>query len=208
MPLSDSRFFTEDWTITVPLHPTVKFLRLTPPRTNEQIKILTNPDNQPFASPADREEVWDEEGIQQTKQRFHERYTLAKEKFNCLEILVQVGGEAVGLGGVYEIPQVQAGLANIGLMLVESARGRGIGKSAMQVLLRLSNELDVVLVHAGTMLANKPMRALAATLGFTEREELLQIPGRGVVAELLFEDIDYKRWKDLDMNVEFTGPAP
>ena len=99
-------------------------------------------------------------------------------------------------------------LPNIGLMLVESARGRGIGKSAMQVLLRLSNELDVVLVHAGTMLANKPMRALAATLGFTEREELLQIPGRGVVAELLFEDIDYKRWKDLDMNVEFTGPAP
>ena len=60
------------------------------------------------------------------------------EKFNCLEILVQIDGETVGLGGVYEIPQVQTGLANIGLMLVESARGRGIGKSAMQVLLRLS----------------------------------------------------------------------
>jgi len=208
MPLSDPRFFTDDWTITMPSHPNVKIIRLTPPRSDEQIKILSNPDNQPFASPADREEVWDEERIQQTKQHFHERYTENKTKFNGLDILVQINGEIIGQGGVYEIPQVLAGLANIGLALAESARGKGIGKAAMLVLLRLANELDVVLVHAGTMLANKPMRALAASLGFTEREELLQIPGRGVVAELLFENVDYKRWKYLNMSVEFTGPAP
>jgi len=45
-------------------------------------------------------------------------------------------------------------------------------------------------------------------LDFKEREELLEVPGRGVVAEILFEGIDYKRWKDLEMNVEFKGPAP
>jgi RimJ/RimL family protein N-acetyltransferase len=125
-----------------------------------------------------------------------------------LDILVQIEGETVGHGGVHEIPDVHAGLANIGIALAESARGKGLGKATMQILLRLANELEVTLVHAGTMLANKPMRALAASLGFTEKEELLSMPGRGVIAEILFENVDYKRYKDLDMNIEFTGPAP
>jgi RimJ/RimL family protein N-acetyltransferase len=195
MPPSDTRFFSEDWTITLPSHPNVKFIRLTPPRFGERIKILANPLNHPFGSPGDKE--WTPIKIQEFEKRFVDQYTLSKTKYRALDILVQIEGETVGHGGVHEIPDVHAGLANIGIALAESARGKGLG-----------NELEVTLVHAGTMLANKPMRALAASLGFTEKEELLSMPGRGVIAEILFENVDYKRYKDLDMNIEFTGPAP
>jgi RimJ/RimL family protein N-acetyltransferase len=207
MSPSDNRFFIEDWIITLPSHPNVKFIRLTPPRFGERIKILANPLNHPFGSPGDKEE-WTPIKIQESEKRFVDQYTLSKTKYRALDILVQIEGETVGHGGVHEIPEVHAGLANIGIALVESTRGKGLGKATMQVLLRLANELEVSLVHAGTMLANKPMRALAASLGFTEKEEVLSIPGRGVIAEILFENVDYKRYKDLDMNVEFTGPAP
>ena len=207
MPPSDTRFFTEDWIITLPSHPDVKFIRITPPLFDERMKLLADPLNHPFGSSADKEE-WTPIKIEESRHRFIDQYNLSKTKYRALDVLVQVGGEIVGQGGVHEIPMVKAGLANIGLSLAESVRGKGLGKATMQVLLRLSNELDVDIVHAGTMLANKPMRALAATLGFTEREEVLSIPGRGVVAELLFENVDYKKFKDLDMNVEFTGPAP
>jgi RimJ/RimL family protein N-acetyltransferase len=208
MPPSDLRFFTEDWIITLPSHPNVKFIRLTPPRIDEKIDILSNPLNRPFDSPADQAEVWNEESKQGIRQRFLDQYTLSKTKYRALDILVQIDGETVGQGGVQEIPMIMAGLANIGLTLTEGARGKGIGTAAMQVLLRLSNELEIILIGAGTMLANKPMRALAAKFGFTEKIEVLSMPGRGVVAELMFENIDYKKWKDLDMNIEFTGPAP
>jgi len=143
MPPSDIRFFTEDWTITVPSLPNVKFLRLTPLRSDEQIKILSNPLNSPFASPSDLAEVWDEEMKKGVKERFMARYNLSKTKYQALEIVVEIDGETVGQGSVYEIPQVLAGLANIGLTLAASARGQGIGKAAMQVLLRLANELEV-----------------------------------------------------------------
>jgi RimJ/RimL family protein N-acetyltransferase len=208
MPPSDTRFFTEDWIITVPSLPTVKFLRLIPTRSDELIKILSNPLNSPFASASDLAVVWDEERRKSAKERFLARYNLSKTKYQALEILVQIDTEIVGQGNVYEIPEVQAGLANIGINLAPSARAKGIGRAAMQVLMRLANELNVSLVHAGTMSANRPMRALAKSLGFTEREEVLSVPGRGVVAEILFEDVNYQRYKDLEMNVEFLGPVP
>jgi len=207
MPLSDPRFFSDDWVITLPTFPKVKFVRLTPPRSDEYTKILMDPLNRPFANPSELAEAWDEESIRARKERFLARYTLSKTNHQALEFLVQIDGETVGKGSVYEIPEVHVGLANIGFGLAESARGKGIGKAGWQVLLRLSNELDISLVGAGTMSANKPMRALAKSLGFTEREEVLTVPGRGVVADILFENIDYKRYKDLDMKVDFLGPA-
>ncbi|KAE9376668.1 hypothetical protein N431DRAFT_435915 [Stipitochalara longipes BDJ] len=208
MPPSDTRFFSDDWVITLPSLPNVKFVRLIPPRSDEYIKVLQDPLNRPFANPSELAEVWDEQMIKGVKERFLARYTLSKTSYQALEFLVQIDGKTVGQGSVYEIPQVHVGLANIGLGLAESARGKGIGKAGCKVLLRLSNELDITLVGAGTMSVNKPMRALAKSLGFTEKEEVLTVPGRGVVADILFENIDYKRYKDLDMKVEFLGPAP
>jgi len=123
-------------------------------------------------------------------------------------MLVVIDGETVGSGAVQAIPQVQQGLANIGLYLAESARGKGIGKATTEGLLRLSNEIDATHMHAGTMKANIPMRKLAKSLDFTEREEVLTVPGRGVVAEILFEGFRHERWKDLKMTVKFLGLAP
>ena len=208
MAPSEPRFFTEDWIITLPSHPNAKFIRMIPSRHEQQIKILSNPLNHPFENPADQAEVWDEAFIAGVNQRFDERYTLSKTAFQAIDILVELDGEIVGSGTVMEIPQVQKGLANIGLTLSPVARGKGLGKAAMQVLLRLSNECQVDHVHAGTMKANVPMRSLAKSLGFVEREEVLEVPGRGVVAEILFEDFRQERWKDLEMNVEFLGPVP
>jgi len=208
MPPSDARFFSDDWMITLPSFSDVKFVRLTPPRSDEYIKVLSDPLNRPFANPSELADVWDEEMIKGVKGRFLARYNLSKTKYQALEFLVQIDGKTVGHGSVYEIPKVFVGLANIGLGLVESARGKGIGKAGWQVLLRLSNELDITLAGAGTMSTNKPMRALAKSLGFTEKEEVLTVPGRGVVADIMFESIDFKRYKDLDMKVEFLGPAP
>jgi hypothetical protein len=50
------------------------------------------------------------------------------------------------------------------------------------------------------------MRALAASLGLEETEEIKEVPGRGVVAEVLYKNIPREKWRDLDMNVEFRGP--
>ncbi len=181
-PPSEPRFFTEDWSITLPSHPTIEFIRLTPPRSPEMIKIMSNPLNKPFENPSERDEVWDADFIADVNQRFLARYQKSKTDFQCLDIIVVIDGETVGSGAVQASPQVEEGLANIGLYLAESARGKGIGKATMEVLLRLSNEIDATHVHAGTMKANIPMRKLAKSLGFMEREEVLTVPGWGVVA--------------------------
>jgi RimJ/RimL family protein N-acetyltransferase len=127
-----------------------------------------------------------------------------------LEFLVHIDGKLMGHGGVFEIPEVAAGFANLGLGLDPSLRGTGLGKAMMKVLLRLSNEIDASVISVGTMKANKPMRALATRLGFEEREKIVDFPGRGVIAEVLFsiDHAKWREWKKFEINVEFKGPAP
>jgi RimJ/RimL family protein N-acetyltransferase len=127
-----------------------------------------------------------------------------------LEFLVHVNGKLMGYGGVFEIPEVAAGFANLGLGLNPSLRGTGLGKAIMQVLLRLSNEIDASVISVGTMKANNLMCALAKSLGFEEREEIVDIPGRGVIAEVLFsiDHAKWRDWKDYEINIEFKGLAP
>ncbi|KAK0099729.1 hypothetical protein ONS96_008226 [Cadophora gregata f. sp. sojae] len=85
------------------------------------------------------------------------------------------------------------------------AQGKGVGKALFALLLRLSNELDVdgLRVSAGTMKSNGPMRALAKGFGLMETEEIVEVPGRGVVAEICWNDIEKEKWMDLDWAVEF-----
>jgi hypothetical protein len=40
-------------------------------------------------------------------------------------------------------------------------------------------------------------------LGLEETEEEKVIPGKGVVADVLFKDIRREKWSDLEMGVEF-----
>jgi RimJ/RimL family protein N-acetyltransferase len=207
MPPSDPRFFTEEWIITLPSHPKLKFTPMTPTPANfdSWVKICTNPLNHPFDN--NKHEVWDEEKLKATKDRIRQRFIDAKTKHHVLELFVQLDGQSVGCGGVFELEH-EPHIANIGLMVEESVRGSGVGKALMQVLLRLSNEFEVEIIEAGTMKVNKPMRALATSLGLKEKDEIKEVPGRGVVAEILYKDIAREKWKDLDMKVEFTGPVP
>ncbi|KAI9740906.1 MAG: hypothetical protein M1818_004512 [Claussenomyces sp. TS43310] len=203
MSPSDTRFFTEDWIITLESHPHLRFAHVSPAYIEDHIKVVTSPLSNSFTS--GQHKVWNEEELDELRQRLRQRYMDAKSKHHALNLLVQVDGEFAGRGGVYEI---EPGFANIGIALLEGIRGKGVGKATMLVLLRLSNELNVEIVEAGTMKANGPMRALAASLGLEETDEIKRIPDRGVVAEVLFKNIDKAKWKDLDMKVDFMGPAP
>jgi hypothetical protein len=53
---------------------------------------------------------------------------------------------------------------------------------------------------------NTSMRAVAKSVGLVETEEIKELPGQGVVAEILFKDIEREKWRDLDMVVEFKDP--
>ena len=52
------------------------------------------------------------------------------------------------------------------------------------------------------MKANAPMRGIMSSLGIEEIEKIVDIPGRGVVAEIEWE-LKREEWKTIDMNVEF-----
>ncbi len=143
------------------------------------------------------------------KEQAIKRYNDGITKHNALEVLPQIDGKFVGHGGCYQVDiPVPERIANVGLGLIPEARGKGVGKAMMQLLLRLSNELDVDAVHAGTMKENTAMRALAKSLGLEETERVLELPGRGVVANILYDNVRPERWIDLDIVVDFKGPAP
>jgi len=132
-------------------------------------------------------------------------YAESRTRHHALDVFVSLEGKFVGWGGVYEItaPDEKPSVANIGIRLSPEVRGKGLGKTLMQVLLRLSNEVDADIIEAGTMKYNTSMRALAKSVGLVETDEIKEIPGRGVVADLLFKNIEREKWRDLDMVVEF-----
>ncbi|RDW60668.1 hypothetical protein BP6252_12051 [Coleophoma cylindrospora] len=205
MPPSDPRFFTEAWSIELASAPHLKFHRMEP--TNHTLlatwtKLLTN--NSPGAgTPAGDEAALAAQAAQATltlSKRFNQAFTAHQ----ALEVLVEVDGQAAGRGAVVQI-QEDPPLANIGISLAPEARGRGVGKALMRVLLRLSNEVDVGIIQAGTMKENTAMRALARSLGLEETEEVKIAPGRGVVAEVLFKNIPRENWMGLEMDVSFLG---
>ncbi len=132
-------------------------------------------------------------------------YAESSIRHHALDVFVSLEGKFVGWGGVFEItpPDEKPSVANIGIRLSPEVRGRGLGKALMQVLLRLSNEVDLDIIEAGTMKYNTSMRALAKSVGLVETDEIKEIPGQGVVAELMFKNIEREKWRDLDMVVEF-----
>ena len=71
----------------------------------------------------------------------------------------------MGWGSVSEISEIVKGMANITLAIDESLRGRGDGKTIMETLLRLSSELAVESLGAGTMKANKATACSCCELG-------------------------------------------
>jgi RimJ/RimL family protein N-acetyltransferase len=208
----DERFFTHDWTITLPSHPQqdLKFIRLTPADTEAFLHFAegavdpSDPDSTsaPPNEPSASSEV---SRVPIRGERMKQMYAESSLRHHALDVFMSLENQFVGWGGIYQItpPDEKPSLANIGIKLSPEVRGKGLGKVLMQVLLRLSNEIETDVIEAGTMKWNKGMRALARSLGLVEAEELKVVPGRGVVADLLFKDIERERWAGLEMVVEF-----
>lgn len=204
----DDRFFNKDWTITLPSHPepNLSFIRLKPADTDAFIRFavgavlptapgnIEGPPTEPQAAPAPV-----------PGERMQKMYVESRARHHGLDLFVSLDGKFVGWGGVFEItaPDERPSVANIGLRLSPEVRGKGLGKVLLQVLLRLSNEVDADIVEAGTMKYNSSMRALAKSVGLAETDEIKELPGQGVVADLLFKDIEREKWRELDMVVEF-----
>jgi len=211
---TDERFFTRDWIITLPSRPepNLKFIRLTPAETAAFIRFAEGAANPspPAPKPQSTETPPAEPQAPPAPApipgaRMQKMYAESRTRHHALDVYISLDGKFVGWGGLYEIsaPDQKPSVANIGIKLSPEVRGRGLGKTLMQVLLRLSNEVHADVVEAGTMKYNTPMRALAKSVGLVETDEIKEIPGRGVVADLMFKNIEREKWRDLDMVVEF-----
>jgi RimJ/RimL family protein N-acetyltransferase len=205
---TDDRFFTKDWTITLPSRPEpdLKFIRLTPAETAAFIRFAEGAINLPALRSAEGPPAEPQAPPALIPgERMRKMYAESRTKHHALDVFVSLEGKFVGWGGVFEIaaPDKTPSVANIGIMLSPEVRGKGLGKVLMQVLLRLSNEVDIDIIEAGTMKYNTSMRAMAKSVGLVETDEIKEIPGQGVVAELMFKNIERETWRDLDMVVEF-----
>ncbi|KAM0157100.1 hypothetical protein ACHAQE_006080 [Botrytis cinerea] len=204
MEASDSsKLFTEDWIITITSHPHLRFIRLIPSRYNHLVRIFSNPLNDPNNRTPD-DTSWKESDSVDLIKTYTQRFFTSKSSHNALALLVEENGNTVGIGLMHEFEN-QPRFANIGTILEEAGRGHGIGKVLMKLLLKLSCELNVDVVEAGTMKKNAAMRGLMRSLGIEEVEEEKIMPGNRKVADIMFKDIERQRWKDFEIQVEFLG---
>ncbi|TVY45876.1 hypothetical protein LOCC1_G005044 [Lachnellula occidentalis] len=201
----DARFFTKDWTITLPSHPdpNLKFIRLTPTDTAAFIRFASAAAASPPTPVPKSTETPPAALIPGA--RMQTQYAESHTLHHALDVYISLSGTFVGWGGVYAItaPNEKPSVANIGIKLLPEIRGKGLGKTLMRVLLRLSNELEVDVIEAGTMRWNSGMRGVARSVGLVETDEVKEVRGQGVVAEVMFKDIERERWRGLDMVVEF-----
>ncbi|TGO15758.1 hypothetical protein BTUL_0036g00490 [Botrytis tulipae] len=201
--LDSSKLFTEDWIITIPSHPHLRFIRLIPSRYDHLVRIFSNPLNDPNNRTPD-DTSWKESDSHDLIKTYTQRFSTSKTSHNALALLVEENGIIVGIGLVNELEH-QPRFANIGTILEEAGRGHGVGKVLMELLLRLSCEMNVDVVEAGTMKKNAAMRGLMRSLGIEEVEEEKIMPGNRKVAEIMFKDIERQRWRDFEIQVEFLG---
>lgn len=190
-----SKFFTQTWTITVPSYPSLTYIRATPSLFDVWLPLVTSRANNEAQG---IDTVWKEAKIDEWKQYYRTRYGIQNLRLRGLDLLICLDGKVVGYGDVTE---TAPGVANVGIILNPEARGKGVGKVTVRVFAQLGFEMGMT-IEAGTMKANGPMRGLMKSLGIAEVEEIVDIPGRGVVAELVYK-IDRRALKEIDMRVEF-----
>ncbi|QKX61864.1 uncharacterized protein TRUGW13939_09020 [Talaromyces rugulosus] len=196
-----AKFFTHDWSITIPGRPSVRYSHMSLSCLDEWLAMYTNPANRPHDKVL-RSKVWNEAEMKELRATTIEKHTTAQTKFDGLNIMVMVDGQLVG-GGNYTL--LSTGEVNIGLLFDESARGKGLGKLTMQVLIQLGRRMGIQRLEAGTMKSNQAMQALMASLNIPGRDEIKEIPIRGVVAEILWDIPETADW-EIDLQLEFGGP--
>ena len=201
-------YYTHEWTVTLPSQTSLKYQHSTPKYFDARLAIDIDPETHAghqFDKQL-KEQIWDEAAIAEFKARKVGQYTDALTKFNALQLLVELDGQIVGYAGFHTLPD---GIVNLGMVLKRGARGRGIGKQSWKVLIQLAFNLGVERIEAGTMKDNVAMRALMRSLRFPEIDDIKIIPGRGVVAEVLW-DISGRRdvWEKIDLQTDFGESAP
>lgn len=195
-----SEFFTRSWTVTLPSHPGLKFFRATPALFDTWLPIVMDPVNNELQDTAGK--VWDDAAKTEWRERAQKRYDDLNTAFNGLDLLVELDGKLIGYGDIYES---EPGEASVGVVLNKDARGKGVGKASIQVFTQLGFDLGLK-ISTGTMKANAPMRGIMKSLRIEEVEKIVEIPGRGVVAEVEY-NLERAKWKDIDMKVEFGQPG-
>ncbi|CAG8978142.1 hypothetical protein HYALB_00013025 [Hymenoscyphus albidus] len=203
----DEGFFTKDWTITLPSRPepNLKYIRLTPNETAGFERFVEEAASRPAAKSSNTETS--PVGLKASFEpggRMQKMYIESQTQHHALDVFIYLDDRFVGWGAMYEItpPFSKPSVANIGIKLLPEVQGKGLGKTLMQLLLRLSNEVDADIIEAGTMKENASMRAIAKSVGLVESDKINFVPGRGVVADVMFENIERERWRDFDMLVE------
>jgi len=167
-PFDPSKLFTNDWIITILSHPHLTFHRSSPTHFPTILALEANPLNSPFSAPSVRNLPHTPQTDADDFQIMLSSYLSSPETHLALHLIVQQDGETIGLGGATG----RGDWANIGRIFVESARGKGVGEVMMRLLLRLSGEVRVQSVGAGTMRENRAMRGLMRKLGLEETEEV------------------------------------
>lgn len=159
---------------------------------------MTDPKNNELQDTKDT--VWDDAAVTKWKKETEERHNESNTKFAPLPVLIEFEGKIVGYGDVWPAAG-DSGTTSIGVLLNESVRGRGIGKTTIAVLAQIAFDFGLP-VTSGTMKANAPMRAVMASLGVPEEEKLVTAPGRGVLAEVEYS-ISKENWAGIEMKIEF-----
>ncbi|CRG89285.1 hypothetical protein PISL3812_06321 [Talaromyces islandicus] len=196
-----AKVFTHDWSITIPERPSVRYIHTPLSRLDEWLGMLTNPANRPHDATL-RSKEWDQAAMEELRATTIKKHHRALTEFDGLSMMVLVDGQLVG-GGNYSL--LPTGEVNLGMMFEESARGKGLGKLTMQVLIKLGQRLGIKRLEAGTMKSNQAMQALMARLNIPGRDEIKEAPGRGVVAEILYDIPETVEW-EIDLQLEFGGP--
>lgn len=197
----NTKYFTHEWTITVPTRPGVKYVHLTPRYLDKLLALDMEPTNHPFDERYETKK-WDEAAIDEFMKRKLGEFKATLTKFDKIDVLVEVDDD--GLAGCVQIHQMANGANNIGMMFSEKSRGKGLGKLSMQVLIQLARNLGIGRLETGTMKNNVAMRKLMESLGIPEKEQVVRdSTGKFVVAEVLFPIPETVPVAEIDMHVEF-----
>lgn len=194
-----TNYFTQPWTITTPSRPNVKFFLATPSHHDEWLPIIINPENNKLMDDV-KDKIWDEAAISEWRTRVLDAYTKSLTACDHLNLLISENDKVLGYGNLFKLKD---GSFNVGCVLDVSAQGKGIGKLSTAVMITLAFKIGKEdNVEAGTMKANAAMRGVMRSLGIEEKEKLVVVEGRGVLAELSYT-IERSKWKDIGLDVNW-----
>ncbi|OBT80160.1 hypothetical protein VF21_00674 [Pseudogymnoascus sp. 05NY08] len=196
------KLFTHHWTATLPSHPHLVLRHATPSSISTRLAIIRNPANRTHITFQPTQ--WDDAIAATWSASQQARFDKSTRDFDNLDVLVEVDGVAVGVSAIATIEgDLKEGerLLNVGVMLEEEARGKGVGKALTGALVEIAWMMGGR-VGVRTMKANAGMRGVMRGLGVEEKVEDVMMEGRGLVAEIVYV-VEKEKWEELGVCLEF-----